>query len=334
MFKEMTNGKDGQITRDEIANQWRERGGRSRRNEEAGNTPSPAPPKANNPLSTPVQPLNQANTTTTLTITPASTSPTSRLAELEFQRRDRNGDGYLDSSEMPDELRAELNRWDTNRDGLIDVNEYKAWYEARRAQRQLERDQAQRQLERNQYNTVVWQNGWNGANPGTTSSSSSAENKPPVYRAGKLPKELQPPKHWFTAVDTDNDGQISLCEWRKSGRPLEEFYQIDRNGDGFLTIEEVLAYEKSRRDVKQANRSSGERPSFVVKPNSTSNGSQNGNVVDGQYRALAKPIIQDQPASGVDSAPAAAPPRVLDVKPHVKPLQLKLEEFRNQAGSK
>jgi hypothetical protein len=65
------------------------------------------------------------------------------------------------------------------------------------------------------------------------------EQKPVVYRAGHVPKELPP---WFTQMDTDKDAQIGLYEWLAAGRPLEEFRRMDRNDDGFLTIEEVLKF--------------------------------------------------------------------------------------------
>jgi Ca2+-binding EF-hand superfamily protein len=45
---------------------------------------------------------------------------------------------------------------------------------------------------------------------------------------------------WFHDLDTDQDGQISLPEWRAGGKKLDEFRKYDRNGDGVLTAEEVL----------------------------------------------------------------------------------------------
>ena len=67
------------------------------------------------------------------------------------------------------------------------------------------------------------------------------EKRPVVYRAGKLPKELPP---WFAQLDEDKDGQVGLYEWKKAGRPLNEFQAIDLNGDGFITVEEALRYVK------------------------------------------------------------------------------------------
>jgi hypothetical protein len=66
-----------------------------------------------------------------------------------------------------------------------------------------------------------------------------AVKRPVVYRAGKLPNGLPA---WFAQFDTDGDGQIGLYEWVKGGRPVEQFRQMDRNDDGFLTIDEVLHF--------------------------------------------------------------------------------------------
>src|SRR5207245_9281624 len=56
---------------------------------------------------------------------------------------------------------------------------------------------------------------------------------------GKLPKDIPA---WFDQLDTDRDWQIGLYEWVKSERSIEEFRIIDRNEDGFLTIDEVMTY--------------------------------------------------------------------------------------------
>lgn len=146
-------------------------------------------------------------------------------AQRMFQQLDQNGDGLLNNDEMPEELRSEREKWDTNGDGFIDFNEFKAYFQARVQQRMAESGVA------------------DAASPGdglvvvVTPANPEEEKRPVVYRAGKLPKSLPA---WFAQLDADQDGQISLYEWRASGRPLEEFERIDRNGDGFLTPEEVL----------------------------------------------------------------------------------------------
>jgi Ca2+-binding EF-hand superfamily protein len=145
------------------------------------------------------------------------------FVQRQFQRYDLNGDGVLNHDEMPENLRAELDKWDTDKNGLIDLNEFKAWMQARIQQRILER---------------------NDDNKDAGDSPALPERKQPVaYRIGKLPQGLP---DWFTQLDTDQDAQIGLYEWKVSGRSLDEFNKIDRNGDGFLTVDEVLYYEASQ----------------------------------------------------------------------------------------
>jgi Ca2+-binding EF-hand superfamily protein len=175
-----------------------------------------------------------------------------------FRRHDANGDGLLNYDEMPETLRAERDQWDKNKDGFIDLNEYKEYFKARMAQRMAER-------------------GSSGFGPLTPPEwglpngpppIEEEDRKPVVYRAGKLPKELPA---WFAQLDTDNDGQIGLYEWRVSGRSLDEFQEMDRNNDGFLTVEEVLRYEAQKKTlVAKAgngpipNGSSGGPPSAMM----------------------------------------------------------------------
>jgi hypothetical protein len=56
-----------------------------------------------------------------------------------------------------------------------------------------------------------------------------------------LPPKLPP---WFREYDGDGDGQISLYEWRAAGQPVARFLEMDFNGDGFLTPDEVLPPEE------------------------------------------------------------------------------------------
>jgi hypothetical protein len=74
-----------------------------------------------------------------------------------------------------------------------------------------------------------------------------------VYRAGKLPKGLP---GWFAQLDTDGDGQVSLYEWRMGNKDLDEFQEMDRNNDGYLTAEEVLRHLRVAQG-KTGNGSSG-----------------------------------------------------------------------------
>jgi hypothetical protein len=127
-------------------------------------------------------------------------------AEAEFREMDVNGDGLLAPDEMDDTLRAERDKWDDNHDGFIDLNEFKEYHKART---QKERAGA---------------GGRMGMMPGN-------------WPAPDLPPNLPP---WFREYDADHDGQIGLYEWRAAGQPIARFLEMDLNGDGFLTVDEVL----------------------------------------------------------------------------------------------
>jgi len=139
------------------------------------------------------------------------------MADMRFRQLDTNGDGLLNTDEMQadETLLAERDKWDTNNDGFIDQAEFREYFKARIQQFQA-----------------------NG--PGGTPllpGQDDTEKKPTVYRAGKLPPNLPP---WFLQYDTDGDGQVGLYEWKAAGQDIARFEALDLNGDGFLTVEEVL----------------------------------------------------------------------------------------------
>jgi Ca2+-binding EF-hand superfamily protein len=146
-----------------------------------------------------------------------------------FQKLDRDGDGVLSADEMPDALKAERGRWDTNRDGVIDPQEYWAYYQGRLGSLsdQVAAGEIDLGLKRG------------GPVPKAAATEPKEEPRPTVFRAGKLPPGLP---DWFRQLDTDGDGQIGLYEWRAGGRAVDEFIRMDRNDDGFVTPEEVLYY--------------------------------------------------------------------------------------------
>ena len=165
--------------------------------------------------------------------------------EMFFRRLDKNGDGVLNYDEMPENLRAEKEKWDTNKDGVIDLKEFKEFAKARF------------DLIRSELEALNPSGQGQGSAPGASGVLPTVpivpeEDTPKrtVYRAGNLPKELPA---WFAQLDTDGDGQVGLYEWKKSGQPLSEFQKMDRNGDGFLTVEEVLAYQAIQNKGKGGN---------------------------------------------------------------------------------
>ena len=141
-------------------------------------------------------------------------------AESRSASLDTNNDGKLsyDEYKADENLLAEKDKWDADMNGFIDLNEFKSYFQARVQQNRNDRNQA----------------GDNGTDQG---GKADEEKRPVVYRKGKLPKELP---SWFIELDTDGDAQVALYEWKKSTRPIQEFLSYDLNGDGFLTVEEVL----------------------------------------------------------------------------------------------
>lgn len=174
-------------------------------------------------------------------------------ADGEFNRRDSNGDGVLNSDEMPDAIKNDLAHFDTNHDKLIDVTEYRAYFMAR--------IQGGGDAER-------------GANPVTIILEEEFDKRPTVLRAGKLPKELK----WFSDLDIDGDGQVALWEWRRGGKEMDEFPGHDRNADGFITPEEAMRMNVARGNDRSAggDSSDGESASsFPANPFMSRSGDNN-----------------------------------------------------------
>src|SRR5262249_15467062 len=146
--------------------------------------------------------------------------------EAEFQRRDGNGDGLLSLDEMEGKLRDNLGRWDTNGDGLIDREEFRAFY-FWKIQEQASK-------------------GGKGA-PLIMEETVDLDRRATLLRAGKLPKGQFPA--WFFELDRDQDGQVSLAEWRRGGKDVSEFALWDKNDDGLITPEEVLARLKAQPEL-------------------------------------------------------------------------------------
>ncbi len=152
-------------------------------------------------------------------------------SEAEFKLRDRNGDGFLNQDEMPDQLKSELSKWDTNRDNLISLDEFKVYFAARMQSRRGGGNQSSNPV------TIILED-------------EDLETRPVVLRAGKLPVKELPA--WFMELDTDKDGQVALYEWRKGGKDIEDFREWDRNNDGFITPEEAL-YKQRAVQLASAN---------------------------------------------------------------------------------
>ena len=157
-----------------------------------------------------------------------------------FGRFDLNGDGVLTPDEMPDGLRADWRRWDRNRDGVIDFDEYGAYY----------RGHLNWVSEKVTAGEIVLKLPKGVVGP-------AAPAGPPAAPAGKGPLALP---DWFAVLDTDRDGQIGLCEWRVAGRPIAEFMVMDLDGDGLLPPAEYLRYVRQRRAAELAAEGKTQEP--------------------------------------------------------------------------
>ncbi|HEV3260821.1 MAG TPA: EF-hand domain-containing protein [Gemmataceae bacterium] len=153
---------------------------------------------------------------TSPTAAPAGDDP----AKISFDRLDANKDGVLTDQEIPEGLKADLGKWDSNRDGKVQLDEYRAYFKAHPPA-----------------DAAV-----SGVSIFQPPSLAELDKRATVYRAGSLPPELQ--RTWFEDYDTDKDGQVGLYEWKASGRSVAEFRAMDTNGDGFVTAEEALHYLK------------------------------------------------------------------------------------------
>lgn len=144
-----------------------------------------------------------------------------------FRKLDVNGDGQLSTAEAPDSLRTAWTRWDDNRDGTLDLREFRAYYQGRLSTLSAQVAAGQIDLGLKRGGPILI----------AAARNDEEDSRPNVPRAGNLPAGLP---SWFAQLDSDGDGQIGLYEWKTSGWTLDEFVRIDRNGDGFLTITEVL----------------------------------------------------------------------------------------------
>jgi hypothetical protein len=169
--------------------------------------------------------------------------------QLEFQKRDEDSDQKLSRKEMPGNLRDKLDRWDKNKDTLIDFNEFKDYYFDRlqeKAAKDAQKAAKGKGDPKKQPGNGGTSSGNGTSNPGerTTVNLDDLDAKPLVYRADSLPSDVP---GWFKEYDEDKDLQVALYEWRKHGKSDEEFMAMDRNEDGLLTVEEVVRFVRQGR---------------------------------------------------------------------------------------
>jgi Ca2+-binding EF-hand superfamily protein len=169
-----------------------------------------------------------------------------------MRRTDRDGDGRVSAEEggRSDKLRERFASLDTNRDGFLDVAEYRGYVAVRYA------EQVQEQQQRGMASVTPTPGspppGFSGGfvpPSGTPSQSGQSQDdeRPVAIRFGKLPKEVPT---WFEKYDTDQDGQIGLYEWRAAGEATAKFVEMDHTGDGYLTADEWVRFTRMTLEKK------------------------------------------------------------------------------------
>ncbi len=151
-------------------------------------------------------------------------------ADRAFRVLDRNGDGDLERAEFTIYLRDEKIRIDADGNGRISKTEYREHYKRKVT-----------------------------AKAESIADGKSGEGKVTGAKSNdKLSKDGLPV--WFTTLDADTDGQVSLFEWRDGGRPSAGFEEMDLDHDGLLTKDEYLRYLKRKQiEDEQRRREEGRR---------------------------------------------------------------------------
>jgi len=140
-----------------------------------------------------------------------------------FRKLDVNGDGQLESSEMPEALSSQLATFDANGDRSISFEEYAPYYKASLK--------------------LIADGVASGDIPLRLPKPTTAPDPTPVEKTrAAIAKPVAGLPDWFAQYDLDGDGQVGLHEWRKKGGAIKDFVAMDLNGDGFLTAKELLGY--------------------------------------------------------------------------------------------
>lgn len=177
---------------------------------------------------------------------------------------DRNGDGVLTPDELPARLQSLFARADTNHDGKITEQELHALALRQTASAsaarnpEAGRDPLMRALDLNHDGTL---------SPDEIAAASKSLLSLDANHDGQISTaEMSPPQptpaeqvdHFLAENDTDKDGRVSKAE--APDFIQGQFAQIDKNGDGYLDRDELVAFFASRGAGQRGGPGGGERP--------------------------------------------------------------------------
>jgi hypothetical protein len=149
----------------------------------------------------------------------AAPDPNAEEADRVFRVLDRDGDGNLAVEELTLRLKDDKVRADGDGNGRINKDEYRLYFQRRV--------------------TVSVETA--AAKAGTGEKAARVPDGKPAGPGAKSTVALP---EWFASTDSDMDGQVALFEWRKAGRSLDSFTEMDLDGDGLLTRDEYSRFLK------------------------------------------------------------------------------------------
>lgn len=164
-----------------------------------------------------------------------------------FGYMDRNRDGRLDAEEvqrMPGSFRDQLQRSGIRVERGVSKDEFlrvmPRIMEEMRRQRERGRDGDDDDRRRDEERRREEERRRQESSRGPGNSQPEKKREVAVYSPRKIePVTIEIPSQ-FTDGDIDQDGQLGLYEWRKwKPEARNEFQLRDRNGDGFLTPQEL-----------------------------------------------------------------------------------------------
>ncbi len=158
-----------------------------------------------------------------------------QFADSMFQRYDSNKSGVLEKDEWKN-FRTDPTPWDTNKDGKITRDELIKGMSTRfsggRSQPMSTNSPSR--------NGSPTPNISNGQAPASGSSGASPRSFRFKTAHERLPEGIP---QWYRDGDRNKDGQIAMSEYagQWDEKTLAEYYVYDKNRDGTVTVEEVLA---------------------------------------------------------------------------------------------